>query len=101
MEEGKNYPKIQGKIEFRNVWFSYDNENWVLKNVSFTIPAGQSVAFVGKTGSGKTTITNLINRFMKFQKGEILIDDVNIKEMNIRDLRQHIGMILQRSFCIC
>lgn len=98
LEEGKTIQKIQGKIEFRNVWFSYDNENWVLKNVSFTIPAGQSVAFVGKTGSGKTTITNLINRFYEIQKGEILIDDVNIKEMNIRDLRQHIGMILQDPF---
>ena len=98
LEEGKTIQKIQGKIEFRNVWFSYDNEKWVLKNVSFTIPAGQSVAFVGKTGSGKTTITNLINRFYEIQKGEILIDDVNIKEMNIRDLRQHIGMILQDPF---
>ena len=98
LEEGKTLERIQGKIEFRNVWFSYDNENWVLKNVSFTIPAGQSVAFVGKTGSGKTTITNLINRFYEIQKGEILIDDVNIKEMNIRDLRQHIGMILQDPF---
>ena len=100
LEEGKTLERIQGKIEFRNVWFSYDNENWVLKNVSFTIPAGQSVAFVGKTGSGKTTITNLINRFYEIQKGEILIDDVNIKEMNIRDLRQHIGMILQDPFAI-
>ncbi|MCI9087671.1 MAG: ABC transporter ATP-binding protein [Clostridia bacterium] len=98
LEEGKTLEKIQGKIEFRNVWFSYDNENWVLKNVSFTIPAGQSVAFVGKTGSGKTTITNLINRFYEIQKGEILIDDINIKEMNIRDLRQHVGMILQDPF---
>ncbi len=98
LEEGRTLEKIQGKIEFRNVWFSYDNENWVLKNVSFTIPAGKSVAFVGKTGSGKTTITNLINRFYEIQKGEILIDDVNIKELNIRDLRQHIGMILQDPF---
>lgn len=98
LEEGRTLEKIQGKIEFRNVWFSYDNENWVLKNVSFTIQAGESVAFVGKTGSGKTTITNLINRFYEVQKGEILIDDINIKEWNIRDLRQHIGMILQEPF---
>lgn len=98
LEEGRVLEKIQGKIEFRNVWFSYDNKNWVLKNVSFTIQAGESVAFVGKTGSGKTTITNLINRFYEIQKGEILIDDMNIKELNIRDLRQHIGMILQDPF---
>lgn len=98
LEEGKPLDKIQGKIEFRNVWFSYDNENWVLKNVSFVIEPGQSAAFVGKTGSGKTTITNLINRFYEIQKGEILIDDINIKELNIRDLRQHIGMILQDPF---
>ena len=98
LEEGRVLEKIQGKIEFRNVWFSYDNKNWVLKNVSFTIQAGESVAFVGKTGSGKTTITNLINRFYEIQKGEILIDDINIKELNIRDLRQHIGMILQDPF---
>lgn len=98
LEEGKTLEKLQGKIEFRNVWFSYDNENWVLKNVSFVIQPGQSVAFVGKTGSGKTTITNLINRFYEIQKGEILIDNVNIKELNIRELRQHIGVILQDPF---
>lgn len=98
LEEGKPLKKVYGKIEFRNVWFSYDNENWVLKNVSFVIEPGQSVAFVGKTGSGKTTITNLINRFYEIQKGEILIDNVNIKELNIRELRQHIGIILQDPF---
>lgn len=98
LEGGKTLQTIQGKIEFKNVWFSYDNENWVLKDVSFVIEPGQSVAFVGKTGSGKTTITNLINRFYDIQKGEILIDDINIKELNIRDLRQHIGMILQDPF---
>ena len=89
--EGIELEEIKGKIEFRNVWFSYDNENWVLKNVSFTIPAGQSVAFVGKTGSGKTTITNLINRFYEIQKGEILIDDV----------KTTYWYDFARSFCIC
>ncbi|MCI9178072.1 MAG: ABC transporter ATP-binding protein [Clostridia bacterium] len=98
LEEGKILEKIQGKIEFKNVWFSYDNENWILKDVSFVINPGQSVAFVGKTGSGKTTITNLINRFYEIQKGEILIDDINIKDINIRNLRQHIGIILQDPF---
>lgn len=98
LEEGIVLEKIRGKIEFRNVWFSYNNKDWILKNVSFIIEPGQSVAFVGKTGSGKTTITNLINRFYEIQKGEILIDDINIKDINIRSLRSHIGIILQDPF---
>lgn len=97
-EEGKTLENIKGKIEFKHVWFSYDNENWILQDVSFTIEAGQSVAFVGKTGSGKTTITNLINRFYNIQKGEILLDGVNIKEINLRYLRNRIGVILQDPF---
>ena len=98
LEEGKILEKVKGKIEFRNVWFAYEEPNWVLKNVSFVINPGESVAFVGKTGSGKTTITNLINRFYEIQKGEILIDGINLKEINIRSLRQHIGTILQDPF---
>lgn len=97
-EDGKIPEKIKGKIEFKHVWFSYDNQNWILQDVSFTIEAGQSVAFVGKTGSGKTTITNLINRFYDIQKGEILLDGVNIKEINLRHLRNRIGIILQDPF---
>lgn len=97
-ENGIILDKIKGKIEFKNVWFSYDNENWVLKDVSFTINPGESIALVGRTGSGKTTITNLINRFYKIQKGEILIDGININDINIRSLRRHIGIILQDPF---
>ena len=90
--------EVKGKIEFKNVWFSYNNKDWVLKNVSFTIEPGQSAALVGKTGCGKTTITNLINRFYEIQQGEILLDGVNIKNINKRNLRQHIGIILQDPF---
>lgn len=98
LESGKVLEKIKGKIEFKHVWFSYDEKEWILKDVSFVIEPGQSVAFVGKTGSGKTTITNLINRFYEIQKGEIYIDDINIKDINIRSLRSHIGTILQDPF---
>lgn len=98
LETGTELQDVKGKIEFKNVWFSYDNKNWVLKNVSFTIEPGQSVALVGKTGCGKTTITNLINRFYEIQQGEILLDGVNIKNINKRSLRGHIGIILQDPF---
>lgn len=98
LESGMTLEKVKGKIEFKNVWFSYDNKKWILKNVSFTIEPGQSVALVGKTGCGKTTITNLINRFYEIQQGEILLDGINIKNINKRSLRQHIGIILQDPF---
>ena len=91
-------PEIKGKIEFKNVWFAYDKENWILKDVSFTIEPGQSIALVGRTGSGKTTIINLINRFYDIQKGEILLDGINIKDINLRYLRRKIGIILQEPF---
>ena len=97
-ESGKRINKIKGKIEFKNVWFAYEDENWILKDVSFTIEPGQSVALVGKTGSGKTTITNLINKFYTIQKGEILIDGININDINLTDLRRNIGTILQDPF---
>lgn len=101
VESGKEIKKITGKIEFKHVWFTYRPEvpnSWVLKDISFVIEPGESIAFVGKTGSGKTTITNLLNRFYDIQKGEILIDGINIKDIKLQSLRKHIGIILQDPF---
>ncbi len=91
---------IKGKIEFKHVWFKYNDndENWILRDINFTIEPTQTIALVGKTGAGKTTITNLVNRFYEIQKGEILIDGINIKDINLNSLRSHIGNILQEPF---
>lgn len=89
---------ISGKIEFKNVWFAYKEDEWVLRDVSFAIDAGESVAIVGSTGAGKTTIISLVNRLYEIQKGQILIDDVDIREYDIHSLRKKIGVVLQDVF---
>jgi len=89
---------FKGEIEFRNVWFAYNDEDWVLKNISFKIKRGESVAIVGATGAGKTSIINLLTRFYDIQKGEILLDGVNIRNLNKNTLRQKIGVVLQDVF---
>lgn len=99
VNEGKLKPAhLQGKIEFKKVWFAYVDENWVVKDVSFTIEPGQNIAFVGATGSGKTTISALLCRFYEIQKGEILIDGINIMEYELNHLRQLIGTVMQDVF---
>ncbi len=90
--------EIRGEIEFRDVWFSYVPDEWVLKGVSFKVEAGQTVAFVGATGSGKTTILSLICRHYDIQKGQILIDGRDIREIKISALRRHFGQMLQDVF---
>lgn len=89
---------VRGDIEFKNVWFAYNEGEWVLRDVSFSVKAGQTVAFVGSTGSGKTTILSLICRNYDIQKGEILIDGINIKKIKISSLRKHFGQMLQDVF---
>ena len=91
-------PHVQGHIEFRHVWFAYVGEEWVLRDVSFTVLPGQTVAFVGSTGSGKTTILSLICRDYDIQKGQILIDGIDIKKIRIASLRRHFGQMLQDVF---
>lgn len=89
---------FRGEIEFRHVWFAYRGEEWVLRDVSFKVAPGQRVAFVGATGAGKTTIQNLICRYYDIQKGEILVDGVDVRRIRLADLRRNIGQMLQDVF---
>ncbi len=89
---------FKGDIEFKNVWFAYNENEWVLRDVSFSVPAGKTVAIVGATGAGKTSIINLLSRFYEIQKGEILIDSINIQDLRKDSLRKSIGVVLQDVF---
>jgi len=99
VEEGKFAPaNISGSVDFKNVYFGYDAKKLVLKNINFHLPAGQTLAIVGHTGSGKTSIISLINRLYHIQEGEILIDGVKIEDYTLDRLRQSIGVVLQDVF---
>jgi ATP-binding cassette subfamily B multidrug efflux pump len=90
--------QIEGKIEFNNVWFAYKEEDYVLKGISFVIEKGRTVAIIGATGAGKSSIINLLSRFYEINKGEIRIDDVNIRNYKLAELRRAVGVVLQDVF---
>ncbi len=91
-------PEIQGRIEFKHVWFAYEKEDYILKDISFVIEPGEKVAFVGATGAGKSSILNLIGRYFDVQKGEILVDGINIRDIDTDVLRAAIGQVQQDVF---
>ncbi|MCR3760735.1 ABC transporter ATP-binding protein/permease [Clostridium felsineum] len=98
LDAGIPIKKLNGTVEFKNVWFSYDNKNFILKDLNFKIDKGETAAFVGETGAGKTTIISLISGFYKVQKGEILIDGININSIRPSDLRKNVAVVLQDVF---
>lgn len=97
-DSGLPMERLHGTVEFRHVWFAYNDADWVLRDVSFVIGKGQTAAFIGETGAGKTTIISLINGFYRVQKGEILIDGVNVNDIRLDDLRRNISVVLQDVF---
>jgi ATP-binding cassette subfamily B protein len=90
--------RAEGRIEFENVWFAYKGDDWILKDVSFKVDPGQSIALVGHTGSGKSTITNLLMRFYDVQRGRILLDGVDLREWDLQALRENFAVVLQDIF---
>ena len=89
---------LEGKVEFQNVHFAYDDENFVLKDITFNVEPGQTVALVGATGAGKSSVINLLSRFYEIQKGSISVDDRSIEDYDMSSLRRHIGVVLQDVF---
>ncbi|HQS04562.1 MAG: antibiotic ABC transporter ATP-binding protein [Sphingobacteriales bacterium 17-39-43] len=98
-DKGTMHPeKLEGDIEFKNVWFAYNDENWVLKDISFHVKPGETLALVGATGAGKSSIINILNRFYEINKGSILVDGNDIREYQLSYLRSHIATVLQDVF---
>ena len=89
---------INGAVEIKNLWFAYNEEDWVLKNISFSVKQGETVALVGATGAGKSSIINLLNRFYEYNKGDITIDGINVRDYELTSLRKNIGVVLQDVF---
>ncbi|MEJ2054248.1 MAG: ABC transporter ATP-binding protein [Calditrichaceae bacterium] len=98
IEKAVQKPDVKGKIQFEDVWFAYNNDEYVLKDISFTIQPGESIAIVGHTGAGKTSLINLIGRQYDIQKGHIYLDDTDIQTMNLRQLRSSMAIVLQDVF---
>ncbi len=94
-EPARVWEKARGRIEFRHVWFAYSGEDWVLEDVSFVVEPGQKVAVIGHTGAGKTTIAGLLLRFYEIQRGRILLDDVDIRQMDLQQLRSNFSIVPQ------
>ncbi len=90
--------QVRGEVEFRDVWFAYNREDWVLKGINFQIRPSESVAFVGATGAGKTSLISLVSRFYDVQRGSVLVDGVDVRDYAQADLRRHIGAVLQDPF---
>jgi ATP-binding cassette subfamily B protein len=99
VDEGEYAPaEIKGEVEFKNVWFAYNEEEYVLKDISFKVKEGETIALVGATGAGKSSVINLLSRFYEINKGDILVDGVNLKEYDLGALRSHIGVVQQDVF---
>ncbi|MDP3467724.1 MAG: ABC transporter ATP-binding protein [Daejeonella sp.] len=99
VDKGTLHPeKLTGEIEFKNVWFAYNDENWVLKDISFHVKPGETLALVGATGAGKSSIINILNRFYEINKGSILVDGNDIRDYKLSYLRSHIATVLQDVF---
>jgi ABC-type multidrug transport system fused ATPase/permease subunit len=94
----RKLPEIKGDISFDNVWFAYNKNNYVLEDISFEVKQGESIAFVGATGSGKTSIINILNRFYDIDKGSIRLDGIDIREFDLQNLRRHVGVVAQDVF---
>ncbi len=97
-EQPLQLSKLKGKIDFKNVWFAYNDEDYVLKDISFSINPGETVAIVGHTGAGKTSIINILTRFYEINKGSILLDGMNIEKLDKRELRKYVSLVLQDVF---
>ena len=98
-DKGTLAPKaLKGQLSFKNVWFAYQDENWVLKDVSFDVKPGQTIAIVGATGAGKSSIINILGRYYEFQKGSILMDDADVRDYKIEAVRKNIAIVLQDVF---